>query len=371
MSSKQSSDVVVVGGGVMGLFTALNLAEQGRNVTVVERGRIWSEASAVNAGSLAAQNKLPPLVPYTLAAFDVWKSLPERIGCDVDYHQTGGYKIATTPEEVARLRAGLDAQRAAGLPVRFMEPEEIRSETPWLSDKVLAATYCELDSFASPIRTGPGLHKALSRLGVTILEDTHIRSIKASSGTVHLDTNAGAIDARQLAITAGAWSGKVAAMLGSRVDMSLDVNMVSVTEPAPFTIGKIVTHARGILTLKQVSNGSCLIGGGWQGNGSIDDQCKDVDPDQLTHNFILANEIIPGLGPLHILRSWAGYEGVSPDSLPYLGQLPGFDNIFMAACARGGFTLGPLFGQLLCELMTTGKPSMPLEAFHLARFDNA
>lgn len=371
MSSQQSSDAVVVGGGVMGLFTALNLAEQGRSVTVVERRRIWSEASAVNAGSLAAQNKLPPLVPYTLAAFEVWKALPERIGCDVDYRQTGGYKIATTPQEVTRLRAGLEAQRSVGLPVRFMEQQDIRSETPWMSEAVLAATYCPLDSFASPIRVGPGLHRTLKSLGVAIAEDTDIRSIDVSGDRVLLDTDAGSFRASQLVIAAGAWSGQVAAIIGSRIPMTLDVNMVSVTEPAPFVIGKIVTHARGILTLKQVSNGSCLIGGGWQGAGSIDDQRKDIDFDQLVHNLILANRIIPGLGPLHILRSWAGYEGVSPDSLPYLGRLPGFDNVYMAACARGGFTLGPLFGQLLGELMVKGRSSMPIEAFHPGRFGNA
>lgn len=371
MSSQQSSDVVIVGGGVMGLFTALNLAEHGRSVAVIDRGRVWSEASAVNAGSLAAQNKLPPLVPYTLAAFDVWKALPERIGCDVDYHQTGGYKIATTPEEVTRLRAGLEAQRRAGLPVRFMEPDEIHAETPWLSDAVLAATWCPLDSFASPIRVGPGLHGTLARLGVAIAENTQIRSIDASAAAVRLETDAGEFRASQLVIAAGAWSGQVAAMLGSRVPVSLDVNMVSVTEPAPLVIGKIVTHARGILTLKQVSNGTCLIGGGWQGTGSLDDRRKDIDLDQIVHNLILANRVIPGLGPLHIVRSWAGYEGVSPDSLPYLGRLPGFDNVYMAACARGGFTLGPLFGQLLGELIVNGRTSMPIEAFHPGRFGNA
>ena len=174
--------------------------------------------------------------------------------------------------------------------------------------------------------------------------------------------------ARDLVIAAGAWSGRVASLLGFHLPVALDVNMVSVTEPAPFVIGKIVTHARGILTLKQVSNGTCLIGGGWQGTGTIDNLRKELELDQLTHNLILANRVIPGLGPLHILRSWAGYEGLSPDSLPYIGRVPGFENVYISACARGGWTLGPLFGQLLSEVIVSGRPSMPIDSFNPGRF---
>lgn len=157
-------------------------------------------------------------------------------------------------------------------------------------------------------------------------------------------------------------------MVGVDLPVSLDVNMVSVTEPARPTIGRIVTHARGILTLKQVANGSCMIGGGWQGIGSLDDNRKDVSYDQIVHNLRLALRVIPGLQALNVVRSWAGFEGVTPDSLPYLGRLPGRENIYCAACARGGFTMGPLLGQLLGEYILTGTTSKPIDLFEPGRF---
>ena len=212
------------------------------------------------------------------------------------------------------------------------------------------------------------MRKAVEEAGVCVVEHAEVTGVNARNLCV--DTTRGSFHGRSIAITAGAWSVQIAAMVGNALPISLDVNMVSVTEPAPRTIPQIITHARGILTLKQVSNGSCLIGGGWQGIGTLEDRRKDIDYDRLIHNLRLAARVIPGLAPLNILRSWAGYEGVTPDSLPYLGRLPGHSDIYIATCARGGFTLGPLMGQLLGEFITTGSTSRPIDLFNPGRFNH-
>jgi sarcosine oxidase, subunit beta len=367
MSAGRHSDVVIIGGGVMGLFTALNLASCGRDVVVLERNRIWGEASGVNAGSLGVQNKLLPLVPYAAKAVGVWRNVFERWGLDADFHQTGGYKVATTREEVERLREGSSAQAQRGIPIRWLNRSDLSKEAPWLADEVLAATFCPLDSFASPIRVGGDMHRALKHAGVEVIEGAAVRSVQRGREW-RIETQIGIHRSRDVVIAAGAWSGRVAEQFGAQLPVALDVNMVTVTEPAPRMVEGIVSHTRGILTVKQVSNGSCLIGGGWQGAGTLDDMRKEIELDQLVHNLTLASRIIPTLKTLHVLRSWAGYEGVSPDSLPYIGHLPGVDNVYVAACARGGFTLGPLFAQLLSEAMTTGQPSMSIEPFNPARF---
>jgi glycine/D-amino acid oxidase-like deaminating enzyme len=366
----RTSDVVVIGGGTMGLSAALCLAEGGRAVTLVDQGQVWSEASGVNAGSLAVQNKLTPLVPYTLWALDLWKGLSARLGTDVGFRQTGGYKVATSPVEAERLRRTSEEQRQAGVPLRWLSQGDIRDEVPWLSQEVIAATWSPVDSLASPTRFGPALVGAAKAAGVEIVERAEARSVHAN-GRVTVETTRGTTSAEDVLIAAGAWSGKLAAMLGVHLPVSLDVNMVSVTEPAPATIGRMVTHARGILTLKQVANGSCMIGGGWQGRGTLADRVKDVDIDQVCHNLRLANRVVPGLAQLHVLRSWAGYEGVSPDSLPYVGRLPNHHHVYVAACARGGFTLGPLLGALVGELILTGETSRPIDLFAPSRFGNA
>lgn len=365
--SSRSCDVAVIGGGIFGLFCALTLAEAGKSVVVIDRGGAWSEASAVNAGSLAVQNKLPALVPYTLWAWELWERLADRLGADVGLHRDGGYKVAMTDAEAERLDAVSMRQRALGLEVERLTRADLRRVAPWISGECVAATYSPQDGYASPTLVGPALRRAVVRAGVEILEDAAAEEIRCGD-RVCVATRRGDIHAATVAITCGAWSGRVAAMLGVRLPVSLDVNMVSVTESAPPTIGRIVTHARGILTLKQVANGSCLIGGGWQGIGTLEDRRKEVSYDQLVANLRLALRVIPGLETLNVVRSWAGYEGVTPDSLPYLGLLPGHRNIYCAACARGGFTLGPLMGQLLGELIAHGETSRPVDIFNPGRF---
>jgi glycine/D-amino acid oxidase-like deaminating enzyme len=81
-----------------------------------------------------------------------------------------------------------------------------------------------------------------------------------------------------------------------------------------------------------------------------------------------AAEVVPGLGRLAIARSWAGFEGATPDALPLFGRLPGQDHVFIAACCPGGFTQGPIFGRLMAELVTTGQTSMTVAPFDPGRF---
>ena len=363
----RTADVLVIGGGTFGQFATLALAEAGCEVTLIDRASLWSEASSVNAGSLAVQNKLADLVPYTLWAWDLWLRMSDRLGTDVGVQRTGGYKVAMTEAEAERLDRVAAAQKTVGLRVERLDPAALREQAPWLSKDVVAATFSPDDGFASPTLLGPALRRAIEASGAAIVEHAPVTAIRRDGGLT-VETPSGSFHPRKLAITAGAWSGQCAAMAGVQLPVTLDVNMVSVTESAPPTIPFVTTHARGILTLKQVGNRSCLIGGGWQGVGTLADRRKDVDYDQLVHNLRLAVGVVPGLAELNVVRTWAGYEGVTPDSLPYLGRLGEHPDIFCAACARGGFTLGPLMGQLLGELIADGEASRPIERFDPGRF---
>ncbi|MCO1368527.1 NAD(P)/FAD-dependent oxidoreductase [Burkholderia multivorans] len=364
------ADAVLIGGGIFGQFAALTLAEHGRRVVLIDGATLWSEASSVNAGSLGVQNKLPELVPYTRWSWELWARMADRLGADVGVSRGGGYKVAMTDDEAARLDDTAAKQRALGLDVHMLDRAELRARAPWLSHEVVAATFSPEDGYASPTLVGPALRAAILRAGVRVVEHAKVASIRRQDALV-VETDQGAFWSKSLGITAGACSGRLAAMLGAHLPIALDVNMVAVTESAPPTIGNMTSHARGILTLKQVANRSCLIGGGWQGIGTLDDRRKEVDYDQLVHNLRLAVRVVPGLAKLNVLRSWAGYEGVTPDSLPYLGRLGDDPDIYVAACARGGFTLGPIVGQLLGELIATGETSRPIDSFNPRRFPYA
>lgn len=364
------SEVVVIGGGAIGLLSALALRERGCEVTVVERRSFLGEASGVNAGTLSVQNKLTALVPYTLAALAHWQQLASVLGADVGYRQPGGLNVATSDGEVAALRRNAQKQQALGVRVRWMERADIARELSWLGPDVLAATSSPDDSYANPLAVGVALAQTLQRRGVRLVRETEVLGISQSSGA-RIRTTRGEIRAQQVLIACGVWSAGIAEMAGVRLPIALDVNMLSVTEPCTKIIPQVICHARGILTLKQTSNGTCLIGGGWQGSGTLQDERRDVEYESIMHNVRLAARIVPALRSVHIVRQWAGYEGVTPDSMPYLGRLPGSDCLFIAACARGGFTLSPILAQLICDEMTQNPPALSTQPFNPERHAHA
>jgi glycine/D-amino acid oxidase-like deaminating enzyme len=361
------TDVAVVGAGVQGLATALFLARAGRNVVVLERGDAWREASGVNAGSLAIQNKRLPLVPYAREAVRLWAEFQATLG-DVGFVPSGGLRVAESDDDVATLRESAAQQRALGLELEWLEGAALRRRAPWLGAGVVAATFCADDSFAIPLLAGPVVLEAARKAGCSVWPDTAVLGVRGDGDRLHLATARGTLACQALVIAAGAWSGDLARALGVTLPIGLEVNMLTITEPAGLVMDRIVTHARGVLTLKQYPNGTCMIGGGWQGRGDIATGRKDLDHDALLHNVRVAAAVVPGLASLNAVRCWAGLEGSTPDSLPLVGRLPGHPNAFVTACARGGFTLGPLLGRLLAELIVHGEASMPLTAFDPGRF---
>ena len=352
---------------MQGLATALFLARAGRDVAVLERGDLWREASGVNAGSLAIQNKRLPLVPYSRESVRMWAAFQSELG-DVGFVPSGGVRVAESDDDVVRLRKSAHEQRALGVPIEWLEGAALRKRVPWIGRSVVAATFCAEDSFAIPLVAGGTLTVAVRKAGGMLCPRTPVAGIVADGDRLRLETPRGDVRCRTLVIAAGVWSGHVARLLGVTLPVGLDTNMLTITEAAGFVMDRMVSHVRGVLTLKQYPNGTCMIGGGWQGVGDVATSRKDLDYESLLHNFRVAAAVVPGLAALNLVRSWAGLEGSTPDLLPLVGRLPGHDNVFITACARGGFTLGPGLGRLLAELIVHSETSMPIAMFAPGRF---
>jgi glycine/D-amino acid oxidase-like deaminating enzyme len=365
-----AAEIVVVGAGISGLCCGLYLAAAGREVLVLDRGDPWGDASGVNAGTLSLQVKRPEVLDVTREALRLWAGFREAFGVDVGFGQPGGVRVATTPCEVERLRDSVRVQQGLALEVELLEGNEVRDRFPWLGPAVLAASLCDLDAYSSPLLAGPALVRACRGAGALVVGQAGVEAIEArAAGRFRVRTAAGALACRRLVIAAGAWTGEVAAMLGVALPVLVDVNMLSVTEPAPPFLPRIVTHIGGVLSLKQYPNGTCLIGGGWQGRGGPEDGGRrELHYENLLHNMRVAAEVVPALAELRVVRAWSGFEAVAPDALPVVGRLPGHEDAFVLAGARGGYSQGPALGRSLAGLMLEGRSSLPLQRFDPARF---
>ncbi|MBA2303406.1 MAG: FAD-binding oxidoreductase [Acidobacteria bacterium] len=354
-------DVAVVGGGIMGCATALQLAQHGMRVVVIERRRLGMEASGMNAGTLSLQIKRAALVPYALRGYELWKTMAARFGMDVGFHVRGGLTIAFTETEAEVLVERMGERRAAGVPLEIVSPARALEIEPGLSHRLVLASHCALDGYANSNLTGAAFRKALLRAGATVREGEAVSAIDRDGGTFVIRAGEAVSRAARVVLAGGAWLDRLVGFLGFNLPLHCRVNMVSVTERCPPIVRAMVGHALGLLTLKQSDNGTVLIGGGWQGTGDRDgDRATEVIPENLLGNMQLAVYAVPALVHTRLVRTWHGFEAHVPDFLPLAGALPGIDNAFVIGCVRGGYTIGPYMGQLLGDLILGRRPGLPL-----------
>jgi sarcosine oxidase subunit beta len=141
------------------------------------------------------------------------------------------------------------------------------------------------------------------------------------------------------------------------------------TGPARQMLKQTVGALNRRLSLKQVPNGSFVIGGGWPGDANLETGVGTTRMESIRGSIEHATAVFPALAKLPLARSWIGIEALALDEVPILGPAPGFDNLTFATGFSGhGFALSPTVGQLLAEQIIDGAPSMPIDAFDYARF---
>ncbi len=355
MTLPASVETVVVGAGIAGLTTALHLARAGREVLVIDKSEPWREGSAVNAGTCALQNKAPDLLLAYREGIAAWRELVSELEDDIGFVNKGGLRVAQSTEDVAALRTASAAQVALGAPIEWLEGNALRDRAPWLAPSVIAATFCSEDSFASPLLTGQALIRAIRAAGGAVVV-AGLAGQRETGNGFELATSAGAIACRNVVIATGAWTDRAAALFGIRIPVTLNINMLSVTERvAQFMDNLVVTHIAGRFTLKQFPNGSCILGGGFQGRGDKDTGRKEIDLDQLQANFRFQCSVVPQLRASTLLRSWTGFTAIAADGKPTLGPMPGRTGLFFAFSTNAGFTIGPYVGRLISDAVR-GKP---------------
>jgi glycine/D-amino acid oxidase-like deaminating enzyme len=363
----EAAEVVVVGAGIVGAFTALYLARDGREALLLDRAEPWNDASGANAGTLSLQVKTPAAWDMTRLALRLWAQLDAELDGGLGFTRCGGLRVALDEREHSRLVGAVARQRESGLDVRMLQGEALREEAPWLGPEVVSAGLCPDDAYASPLLAGPALIAATAASGVAVTGGCAVTRLERAGDGFLVHTGHGAVRCAVLVLAAGAWTGELAAGLGLTLPVLADVNMLHVTEAAPALMHRIITHIGGVLSLKQYANGTCMIGGGWQGRGSLASGRRDTDHENLHHNLAVAARVVPALADLRLVRSWTGFEALVPDALPLVGEVDSHPGLYLAACARGGYTLGPAQAFIVRELMAGRAPPLAIAPFAPAR----
>ena len=349
-------DTLVIGGGLHGLSAALNLARAGRHVTLVERSWLGRHASGATAAGVRTLNRDPAEIPISLESMEMWRRIERIVGGDCGFHADGQVNVAERQGDVAKLERRLAAMRRAGYThEELIGRDELLRLVPALSPHCAAALVARNDGAADPHKTLTAFRRAAEAAGVAILEGTSVRAVERKGENWVVRTSARDIAVPVIVNAAGAWAGRVAAMVGDDIPLGVKASMMIVTERIAPLLKPVVSVVGRPLSFKQSGQGTLVIGGGLQGSADIDTQRSTVNFRELAKGARAAHDLFPAIGPVRIVRTWAGIEAKTDDLLPVIGASPNAPGVFHAFGYSGhGFQLVPVVGAIVADLVVRG-----------------
>ncbi|HEY5316030.1 MAG TPA: glycine oxidase ThiO [Pirellulales bacterium] len=363
-------DCLILGGGVIGMSLAYELACQGQRIGVVDRGVIGGEASWAGAGILppAAAHPAAPAEEQLRALANTlhaqWtQQLLEETGIDNGYRVCGGLYLDHQPNGGAALESlatqwrtqGIRVQQVPGLDLANLEPA-LASQHP---DSPLAALYLPDEAQLRNPRHLKALFSACVRRGVTVHEATEVHDFVVRGRRVHAARTAlGSLAADQFCLASGAWTGALATRLGCRLLVKPIRGQIALLQTEPGRLNHVVNEGRSYLVPRP--DGRILVG------STEEDAGFDKRPTAAGIAGLLdfALQLAPTLTTARLERTWAGLRPGSADGLPYLGAIPDLDNAFVAAGHfRSGLQLSTATAVVIGQLIRGQETDLDLAPF--------
>lgn len=344
-------DVIVIGGGIIGCACALRLAQRGRRVTLLERAASGKAASWASAGIVDSGSPLrtDPLAELRRASFALWPEfaaeLREKTGMDPELRIDGGLDLITDDNQAAAAERECAAWSVRETsPVRRLTADELQAVEPALAPCARGAL---LDSQMGHVRA-PRLMRALvaaCQAGGVRMEENCAADEFESNGATITAIRAGSrvFPAGIFLLASGAWSASIGQRLADQIRVHpVRGQMLAFASSAP-QLRRIVQVGRRYLVPR--ADGLVLAGSTEEPDAGFE-VATTLKGMQALEKF--ARDLLPGLGP--IAHSWAGLRPASVDGKPYLGQLPGISNFFVATGHfRSGVVLAPITAELLAR----------------------
>ncbi|AMM87102.1 FAD-binding oxidoreductase [Martelella sp. AD-3] len=414
-----TTTVVIIGAGIVGLSAALTLAERGIPVVVLEKGRVGAEQSSRNLGWVRKMGRAAPDVPMSLAADRLWAEMPERIGVDVGYRQTGIMYLARTEAEMDMHRQWLKTVEQLPLDSRLLSNRAIGDLVPGGKGDWAGGIYTPSDGRAEPTMAPSAIANAAIAKGAVIVENCAVRTLATAGGRVSgVVTERGEIRCEEVLLAGGLWSRKFLGNLGISLPTLPLISSVIRTEPmdgpteiavggpdfsfrkrhdggytitqrgalgAPLMLDHLLIGLR-YLPMLRGQRGLLRIRLGrdfvndlrlprrWGEKGpSPFERVRTMDPDadaainaEAMRNIA---EAWPAFSEAVIAEVWAGMMDITPDSLPVMGAAPKLPGLTLATGFSGhGFGTGPAAGALAADLVTGAPPIVDPAPYRLERF---
>ncbi|MEO1542652.1 MAG: FAD-binding oxidoreductase [Pseudomonadota bacterium] len=203
----QETDVVIIGGGIAGVSTALFLAEQGVRVCLCEKGDIAAEQSSRNWGWTRQMGRDTAEMPLSIQSLNLWRTLKDRFGIEAGYRETGITYVCKSKWEIEQAQGWARDGRDYGLPLNELTAREIEDLVPGLSPGHSYGLHTKTDGRAEPAMAVPAFAEAAKGLGASIVTQCAVRGIETSAGAVSaVVTEKGRIKCSTAVVAGGVWS---------------------------------------------------------------------------------------------------------------------------------------------------------------------
>lgn len=413
------ADVVIVGGGIIGVSTALELAERGHSVVLLEKGVIAGEQSSRNWGWVRLSRRDPREIELMAASIRLWEGMAERVGTDVGYRQCGIAVPFYSQRFKAANVAWLDHLEGTQHRVGAIAAQELDAMLPDMQLAHDGALFSPTDGRAEPQRAAPAIARAARARGAVIVTGCAVRALSCEGERVSgVVTERGTIEAQTVVVAGGAWSRLLLKTAGVTLPQLKVLNSVARTEP--LADGPDITVRGPAFSVRKRADGGYTV-------STLASNIVDVTPDslrffrefmpimrmewkglrpRLTRRFLdelrdarprrpheaspfertrvldpepsvamtdkavkrLA-EAFPVFRDVKIAQRWAGLIDVMPDAVPVISTVPDRPGLVVATGFSGhGFGLGPGAGKLAADIASGATPFLDPSAFRFARF---
>jgi glycine oxidase len=361
----ESTDILIVGGGVIGLTTAYFLAREKLRIAIVDKGDFGMEASWAGAGILPpgnpdrAASPVDQLRAHGAALFPTLSAeLRERTGIDNGYLRSGGLEFLR-----ASGHAAAEEWRGEGTVAKSLDERAAAKMEPALASGLGAAIFLpDMAQLRNP-RHLKALLAGCASYGVAFHAGCPANGFERKGQRVTaVRTACGTLKADRFLLAAGAWTEALLEQFGWTPGIRPVRGQIALLHTGTPLFHRILLWGARYLVPRP--DGRVLIGSTEEEAGFA----KRTTAGAIGELLALAASLVPGLASAHLERCWAGLRPGSPDGLPFLGRVPGWDNLFIAAGHfRAGIQLSPGTGLMLKELLLGQKPTVPFEPFRLDR----
>jgi sarcosine oxidase subunit beta len=369
---RDKADVVIVGGGVIGLAVAFYLAKAkyGQIVLVEKEMFLGSGSTAKAAGGIRAQFSTKENIEMSLLSERLFENFEEETGSDALFDQVGYMFILQEDKDIRDFTKAYELQKSLGMAVELLKPEEIGRYAPCVRvDDLKMATFYQKDGLGDPHEFLTGYEKAARRMGVEIELEAEVVGIDVAAGKItRVKTRKGDISTALVVDCAGAYSGVLGKMVGADVRVEPVRRQIVTTGELDFlkpTFPMVVDVKSGLYCHKE-SKGMLL---GWADKSVKPSFDVSIDPDYTDAILEKALDRIPQLETAEVANQWAGLYETTPDHREIIGWQTAVQGMFHVTGFSGhGFMHAPAAGMVTAEILTGKRPSVDVSPFSPDRF---